>query len=228
MSYYTIKMIKNELQRIILGDEQVGDAGKLKAVQNFLRRNAEIGYGSKEQKLVKKEEEKHLIHFATTQKLFYSGKISEENFVAEGAEQKVYRLNDTQIIKTNETIFYETWLDYLNSLLIHNYFFSATAYSFMGFVLIENTLSSVVRQDFIVANEPTNLNSVRQFLAFNGFQNTRNNDYYNPELGIIFEDLHDENVLSHNKVLFFIDTVFYLTESFFTSDLTSTPPSPRN
>lgn len=56
-------MVKNELQRIILGNEQAGDAGKLKTVQNFLRGNAQIGYGSQEQKLVKKEEEKHLIDF---------------------------------------------------------------------------------------------------------------------------------------------------------------------
>ena len=30
----------------------------------------------------------------------------------------------------------------------------------------------------------------------NGFEVIRNNDYRNPELGIIIEDLHDENVLT--------------------------------
>ena len=30
----------------------------------------------------------------------------------------------------------------------------------------------------------------------------------------ILEDLHDENVLTRNNVLYFIDTVFYLTEEF--------------
>ncbi len=44
----------------------------------------------------------------------------------------------------------------------------------------------------------------------NGFENKRNNDYFNPELGIIIEDLHDENVLTHDGILYFIDTVFYL------------------
>ncbi len=56
---------------------------------------------------------------------------------------------------------------------------------------------------------------VKNFLAYNGFQNIRNNDYYNPQLGIIFEDLHDENVLCRNGVLYFIDTVFYLTDNFY-------------
>jgi len=48
----------------------------------------------------------------------------------------------------------------------------------------------------------------------NGFENNRNNDYINKKLGIILEDLHDENVLTSKDVLYFIDTVFYLTEDF--------------
>jgi hypothetical protein len=55
---------------------------------------------------------------------------------------------------------------------------------------------------------------VNIFLNKNGFINTRNNDYYNPELGIILEDLHDENVLCRNGILYFIDTVFYLKDKF--------------
>ena len=74
---------------------------------------------------------------------------------------------------------------------------------------------AIVKQEFITATEPANLDAVKQFLEYNHFRNTRNNDYVNDELGIIFEDLHDENVLSNNGILFFIDTVFYLTEDFY-------------
>ena len=206
--------IKDELQCIIFGNEQISDADKLKTVQNFFRRNAKIDYGSQDKKFVKREEEKHLLNLAATQNLLYSDEISEENFVAEGAEQKVYRFNDFQVIKINNAIFYETWLDYFNNLLIHNYFFPSTAYELLGFAVIDSKLFAVVRQNFIIATEPTDLNSVKHFLEFNGFYNTRNNDYYNADLGIIFEDLHDENVLSRNQILFFIDTVFYLTKEF--------------
>ena len=38
----------------------------------------------------------------------------------------------------------------------------------------------------------------------------KNNDYINEFYGIILEDLHDENMLMRNGVLFFVDTVFYL------------------
>ncbi|MDR1584968.1 MAG: hypothetical protein LBS07_02170 [Prevotellaceae bacterium] len=203
--------IKDELQCIILGNEYVGNANQLKIVQNFLRGNAQISYGSQDKKFVKRQEEKYLINFAETNNLFYPGEISERNFVTEGTEQQVYRYNDFQVIKTNDSIFYETWYDYFNNLLVHNYFFPATSYEFSGFCKKGEKLFAVVCQDFIVATEPTDLNAVKQFLEYNGFHNIRNNDYYNAELGIIFEDLHDENVLSRNRALFFIDTIFYLT-----------------
>lgn len=68
---------------------------------------------------------------------------------------------------------------------------------------------------FVGSDSDTELENVKYFLASNGFFNTRNNDYFNPELGIILEDLHDENVLTFQNSLFFIDTVFYITEPFY-------------
>jgi hypothetical protein len=56
---------------------------------------------------------------------------------------------------------------------------------------------------------------IRGFLHENGFLLKKNNDYFNPTLGLILEDLHDENVLTNGGVLFFVDTVFYLDKSFF-------------
>ncbi|SOD13206.1 hypothetical protein SAMN06297358_1062 [Pedobacter xixiisoli] len=73
---------------------------------------------------------------------------------------------------------------------------------------------AVVQQSFVTITTITDLHLVKAFLAQNGFSNTRNNDYFNTELGIILEDLHDENVLTNNGFLFFIDTVFYLTDDF--------------
>lgn len=50
---------------------------------------------------------------------------------------------------------------------------------------------------------------VELFLARNGFKIKRKTDYENDDLGIIVEDLHDENVLTKDGMLYFIDTVFY-------------------
>ena len=83
-----------------------------------------------------------------------------------------------------------------------------------GFYKDNGTLYAVVRQEYIKADTPTSLEEVKTFMKLNGFINIRNNDYHNPELGIILEDLHDENVLTRNGSLFFIDTVFYIEPSF--------------
>jgi hypothetical protein len=72
-----------------------------------------------------------------------------------------------------------------------------------------------VKQPFIEITDVTDVDSVKAFLAQNGFQLKKNNDYFSSELGLILEDLHEENVLTSNGILFFIDTVFYLENSFY-------------
>jgi hypothetical protein len=95
--------------------------------------------------------------------------------------------------------------------LLNNYFFPDTAYKLLGFYKSDaDVIYALVEQNYVEANQPTNLENVKQFLMSNGFVNTKNNDYYNPDLGIILEDLHDENVLTANDILYFIDTVFYV------------------
>jgi hypothetical protein len=99
---------------------------------------------------------------------------------------------------------------------LHNFFFPDTAYELLGFYLDDQeNIFAVVQQPFVRANEKTDLLEVKNFMEANGFANTRNNDYYNDDLGVILEDLHDENVLTENGVLQFIDTVFYITEKFY-------------
>ena len=117
-------------------------------------------------------------------------------------------------MKLNDGIYYNSWKDYFDNLLLHNYFFLDTAYELIGFTKDNEVLYAVVKQNYVSITSETNLEDVKNFLTSNGFQNNRNNDYINLELGIILEDLHDENVLTRNEVLYFIDTVFYLTEKF--------------
>ena len=210
-----MKGIKDELQNIILRDEQTGSGSQLKKAQSFLRRYAETSRATKEQQRFKDQETAALIAFAKTENCFYNHIISIADFISEGAEQKVYKLDDAHVLKINQSVFYESWLDYFNSLLIHNFFFPATAYSFLGFTLIDEELHAVVMQEFIISDEHVDLNLVKEFLGFNGFKLKRNNDYFNLEIGLILEDLHDENVLSYKGALYFIDTVFYLSERFY-------------
>ncbi len=115
------------------------------------------------------------------------------------------------VLKTNNLGFYSgSWPDYLASLILHNFFFPDTAYELIGFAKKGMEILPVVKQPFVEKTSETDLGLVKEWLGNNGFKNTKNNDYYNAELDIILEDLHDENVLTKDGILYFVDTAFYI------------------
>jgi hypothetical protein len=206
--------MKHELQNILSGKSQVEFGATIQAATHYLRESkssSEMAQGSID---FKKQEESFLEQYANQNSLWYP-KIDVKQFVSNGAEQLVYLKNNRKVLKLNDSIYYSSWEDYFNNLLINNYFFPDTAYRLLGFYRTHTTFYAVVEQTFVLATEKTNLKHVKLFLENAGFINKKNNDYYHPEWGIILEDLHDENVLTQNGILKFIDTVFYLTEQFY-------------
>ena len=157
----------------------------------------------------KEEETKSLIQFAEDNNLWVEN-INIDLYISQGAEQKVYLKDGSTVLKLNDAIYYASWVDYFHNLLLNNLFFPDTAYQLLGFHKDLDFLYAVVEQPFVKANEKTDLNMVKAFLENNGFINKKNHDYYNEELSLILEDLHDENVLTQNGMLYFIDTVFYI------------------
>jgi hypothetical protein len=206
--------MKYELQLIISGKSQVKYGTIIQATASYLERSQGTSDLVKESKYFKKQETDRLILYIEKNSLWVTD-INLDNYVSEGAEQKVYLKDGKTVIKLNDAIFYNSWIDYFNNLLLNNYFFPDTAYQLLGFFFDNEILYAVVQQPFVKATEKTDLDIVKKFMQNNGFINTRNNDYFNPELGVILEDLHDENVLTENGILQFIDTVFYLTDDFF-------------
>ena len=203
--------MNDEIQHIISRESQNWDGIVIKTITNFLARCQEASGMAKTDKHFKEKETKNLINFIEAEKLWYSS-ININDYIAEGAEQKVYIKNDNSVLKLNDAIYYLSWIDYFQNLLLHNYYFPDTSYDLLGFYLHDKIVYAVVKQPFVKATEKTDLDLVKLFLTNNGFQNTRNNDYFNPKLGLILEDLHDENVLTQNGILYFIDTVFYITD----------------
>ncbi|HWY11521.1 MAG TPA: hypothetical protein VN026_09355 [Bacteroidia bacterium] len=207
--------LKHELQSIISGNGSVRNGKSIQTITGYLRGKKKAVSGTEKAKLIKEQETKILVEFIEENRLWYTG-IDKSKYIGEGAEQKIYEFSDTNfILKLNDSIFYALWEDYLYNLLIHNYFFPHLAYELLGFYKGEDKLYSVVKQPFVRSTESTNLENVKEFLATNGFLNKKENDYYHPGLGIILEDLHDENVLTEEGTLQFIDTVFFLTPSFY-------------
>lgn len=207
------KHSKNELHAVFSGKSQVSQGAAIQAVACYLGNGAPTGPEIKGTKHFKSEETKRLEHYISQNQLWLND-IDLSQYVSEGAEQKVYLKDAEYVRKLNDAIYYTCWQDYFYNLLLHNFFFSDTAYTLIGFTAIEGVLHAVVEQSFVEMTEHTDLTLVKKFLELNGFENKRNNDYFNPHLGIILEDLHDENVLSSNDYLYFIDTVFYITPFF--------------
>ena len=213
---FVIIIMKYELQHLIQGKGGDSKTSFIQKIIAHIRASKKASSATEGTEFTREQEEESLSSYIQKEHLWYSGIISPQIKIGEGAEQKVYYNEEKGVvIKTNDAIFFATWEDYLCNLIIHNYFFPDTAYTLLGFRNENNILYAVVEQPHIQSTENADLEIVRKFLQENGFVQTRKNDYYNSELGIILEDLHDENVIFNNQIPFFIDTVFYLTDKFF-------------
>jgi hypothetical protein len=206
--------MKHELQNIISGKSQVKYGANIQAIASYLKNGERTGALAEKGIHFKRQEESLIEQFSSENSLWIPN-VNIDNFVSSGAEQLVYLQNERKVLKLNDSIYYASWEDYFNNLLLNNYFFPDTAYNLLGFYKNEKALYAVVEQNFVIATEKTELINVKLFLENSGFINKKNNDYFHPEFGIILEDLHDENVITQDGMLKFIDTVFYLTEQFY-------------
>ena len=197
----------NILRRAI----EAANGNLIQAAFFYLRASQETGRNlEKTELLTKKDEVNSLSLFASQNNCWYDD-IKTKNYIGEGAEQKVYLTDDGRfVIKINDTIFYASWQDYFINLLIHNILFPSTAYQLLVFFQENNRFYAVVRQPFIASTQPTDLDSLCDFLERSGFTYKKNNDFFHSDLGIILEDLHDENVLTNQGEFFIIDSAIYL------------------
>ena len=205
--------LKDELHNVISGKSEIRFGTAIQAITSYLNDGEKASPTFEVEKHFKKQETEKLEKYISENNLWMKD-IDLSQYVSEGAEQKVYLKDSEHVLKLNDSIYYSSWKDYFYNLLLHNYFFSDTAYELIGFTKDKKILYAIVKQNYVSITSNTNLTDVKTFLTLNGFENNRNNDYYNSELGIILEDLHDENVLNRNGILYFIDTVFFLTENF--------------
>lgn len=159
--------------------------------------------------IIKEEQERLLIDYCDTHDLWVRN-LTEERYLTRGGEAKIYLHTDNRhVIKLNDAIYYATWLEFFNSIILHNLIFENTSYRFIGFAKEDKKLYAALEQVFIYSDAQVEIQDIKKFLEFNGFKNNRRNDYVHEDLGLILEDMHDENVLVNSEILFFIDSVFY-------------------
>lgn len=206
-------ILKNKLYDVLSGKSEVRNGETIQAIAGYLRQSQETSTNLKVSKPFKDYEKQKLELYISQNELWIYG-IDVSNYISEGAEQKVYLKDSATVLKLNDSIYYEKWIDYFYNLLLHNFFFEDTAYKLVGFTKEKDQLLAVVEQNFVEITQLTDLQNVKDFLNSNGFESTKNNDYINKDIGIIIEDLHDENVLTKEGLLYFIDTVFFIKSNF--------------
>src|SRR5690606_3306239 len=105
-------------------------------------------YESKQ--LIKEEQVTFLKSLADSKNLWIPEIPADWTYLTEGGESKVYLHPDQHsVIKQNDAGYYATWLEYFNSLSIHNLLFPDTAYTFLGFLQKMNVLYAVLKQTFV-------------------------------------------------------------------------------
>jgi len=202
--------MSNGIQKIVQRLGRQTEQSLITETYSYLERSKGES-GMVEEKFNSKEKETEIIKKFADENNYWFEDTRFSMFLDEGAEQKVFfDSENNRVIKLNDAIFYVNWSQYLESLIIHNILFPNTKYTLSGFLRINSTIYTAVEQDYVEPTSLTKIGKIRNEMEKNGFTVKKNNDYINNEIGLIIEDLHEENVLTNNGVLFFIDTVIYL------------------
>ena len=122
-----IKQTKHELQNLISGKSSASHDAFIQAIAHHLGGSKEASPMAEKKHQNKTKEKEKLIDYANKHDLWVT-KIEEDNFISSGAEQKVYINGEREVLKINDGIYFASWQDYFHNLLLHNYFFSDTAY----------------------------------------------------------------------------------------------------
>jgi hypothetical protein len=223
-----IKQAKEEISTLLGGKRKAGEGTNLQTATCIVAASQRASEAAKRaepitrkersqfNQQIKPEEEKALLSWAKEANLWVEEKDFNASYAAtyvdEGAEQKVYLMDDgRKVQKVNTGHFHGTWLDFFNRLILHQHIFPSTAYTLSGFTEEEGQFCAIIEQPWVNVIRGASREEVEAFLIQNGFTHLRFNDYYNKEHGIILEDLHDENVfIGLSETLIFIDPVIYL------------------
>jgi hypothetical protein len=210
--------IRQKLQNIIKGNVLEGQEDHCTAIRNLLIQsfgsNPTVKREFESRSILKEEQTRFLRERAENTGFWMTALPVNSQYLTKGGESEIYLASDYRhVIKINDGVYYATWTEYFNSLTIHNLLFPDTSYELLGFTYNKQTaLCAVLRQPFVEGGQ-ADLADIQEYLTFNGFQRTRRQDYFNQEFSLVLDDMHDENVIAVDDVLFFIDTVFYIMDA---------------
>ena len=97
--------MNNEVQRIISGESPIRYGANIYAAVSYLRASEKSSTLAKTDKHFKRQETESLKQYIDSQNLWIKD-IYLNNYVSEGAEQKVYLKDSKSVIKLNDAIYY--------------------------------------------------------------------------------------------------------------------------
>ena len=137
----------------------------------------------------------------------------QEGGCIEGGEHQLYAENGF-VYKRNKLLYHSSWLEYFHRLILHNWLFQETRLTFEGLMWVDGDLQPVVSQKIIEAIRGADQAEVEDEMSKRGFVRRNADNYHSASLGLLVEDLHDENVLiSPTGSLFIFDPVIYIVST---------------
>jgi hypothetical protein len=173
---------------------------------NFLRAK-----GRTNQKNSSDTQKLELEDFAKSSNLWVENYDKLGEYIDKGMESQVYlSKNGSKLYKINDLEFYDTPVEFLESLDLHNTLFPESAYTLIGFTRRVDTdnFSFILEQPFIEADRGATQEETEKEMNSLGFTRIEENTYSNGEVTV--EDLHQANVLYKDGSIFIIDPVIRL------------------
>ncbi|HEU0227168.1 MAG TPA: hypothetical protein VFQ86_05490, partial [Arachidicoccus soli] len=160
---------KEKLKNVIRGTviERAGDS--CTAIRNNLCRSFEASPTIKrefeDRAIIKEKQAEYLRGYCKHNDLWLTALPKDANYLTHGGEAKVYLNGDRRsVLKLNDSVYYATWLEFFDSLVIHNLLFEETAYSCQGFIEKEGVLYAVLKQDYVKADGNANIEDIKEIL----------------------------------------------------------------
>jgi hypothetical protein len=117
--------------------------------------------------------------------------------------------------KRNNMFMHVNYLEFLHRMALHNYLFPEAPVKLEGFVLNQDVLMPVMSQPHVRAERGATKQEVIKYMQKLGFKHKTGVDFYNPDTGVIVEDLHDENVLvdpENPDHMYIVDPIIFLDD----------------
>jgi hypothetical protein len=141
-----------------------------------------------------------------------------ESGCIEGGENQVFSASGVAY-KRNNLAFHTSYLEYFERLILHNWLFPDTYYTFLGFMWVTENEEPrqwrpVVSQKAFRAVRGATRQETEVEMNRLGFTRRYEDNYVNTDLNLFVDDLHDQNVLidATGELLIF-DPVIYLADT---------------